>query len=172
MKRPSLYQQHEKSLLKFTDRFNSIKDGLPVVMQIYQTENFRDDGIIVNTRTGRRISFDWEFRAKYFSKGKFRFKELRQFERKIKKAEIGLSLQCDREETAILVAWHADWLESKPIPVKLSTDFEWSENNLVRGTTKFKIYTYDQIGDFRAMLFRALGKDQFNHLAFSENEEN
>ena len=170
MKRPSMYQAHEDSLKKFTDLFNSCRDRLPLVMQIYQTENFRDDGVIVNTRTGKRVAFDWEIRDKYFNNGKFAFKELRQFERKIKKEEIGLSLQCDREETAVIVAWHEDWLKSKPIPVKLATDFKWSENNLVRSTTKFKILSYDEVGDFRAMLYRALGNGQFNYLAFSENE--
>lgn len=170
MKRPSMYQAHEDSLKKFTDLFNGCHDGLPMVMQIYQTENFRDDGVIVNTKTGKRVAFDWEIRDKYFSKGKFAFRELRQFERKIKKEEIGLSLQCDREETAVLVAWHEDWLQSKPISVQLATDYKWSEKNLVRDTTKFKIYSYDQMDVFRAMLFRALGKSLFNHRAFSENE--
>ncbi|NQT96676.1 MAG: hypothetical protein HQ562_02940 [Candidatus Marinimicrobia bacterium] len=166
MKRPSMYQRHEDSLLKFTNLFNAVKDGLPLVMQIYQTENYRDDGVIVNTKTGKRVAFDWEIRDKYFSNGKFQFKELRQFERKIKKEEIGLSLQCDREETALLVAWHEDWLLSDPIPVKLSTDYKWSEHNLVRSTRHFKIYLYSDLKIFRSMLVRVLKSETYNHTVF------
>jgi hypothetical protein len=54
-------------------------------MQVYHTENFRDDGVIVDTKNGNRITFDWLHRDKYFSQGKFKFQELGQFERKLKK---------------------------------------------------------------------------------------
>lgn len=85
MKRPSMYDKHENSLKRFVDRFNAIKDSRPLVMQIYQTENFRDDGVIVNTTTGKRVAFDWEYRDRYFKSGRFKFDTLGQFERKIKK---------------------------------------------------------------------------------------
>lgn len=166
MKRPSMYQRHEDSLAKFVDLFNNCRDGLPLVMQVYQVENFRDDGIIVNTRTGKRIVFDWEIRDKYFNRGTFQFKELRQFERKIKKDEIGLSLQCDREETAVLVAWHNDFLKNDPLEVKLSTDYQWNEHNLVRATRAFKIYQYSEIKEFRRMLNRSLSDTRFDSSVF------
>ncbi len=167
MKRPSMYQRHEDSLAHFTELFNTCRDGLPLVMQVYRTENYRDDGVIVNTRTGKRIVFDWEIRDKYFSNGKFKFKELRQFERKIKKDEIGLSLQCDKEETALLVAWHNDWLRTEPFPARMSTDFTWNEKNLVRATDKFKIYPYSTIAEFRLMIGQALRRDIFDHSVFA-----
>jgi len=122
MKRPSMYQRHEDSLKSFVEKFNNAKDNLRLVMQIYNTENFRDDGVIVDTKSGKRITFDWEIRDRYFTSGKFAFKELGQFERKLKKGEIGLSLQCDRDETAVMAAWHEDWLKEKPRKKKLRTD--------------------------------------------------
>ena len=106
MKRPSMYNRHKVSLKAFVEKFNNVKDDLRLVMKIYNTENFRDDGVIVDTKTGKRITFDWEIRDRYFTSGKFTFKELGQFERKLKKGEIGLSLQCDQDETAVMAAWH------------------------------------------------------------------
>ena len=167
MKRPSMYNRHEESLKTFVDLFNSAKDGLPVVMQIYQTENFRDDGVIVNTRTGRRITFDWEIRDKYFNHGKFKFDTLGQFERKIKKDEIGLSLQCDKQESAVMVAWHEDWLKEKPRRISLSTDTSVKEKGKIRYTKHFMIYTYDEIEKFRSMLYNAVRTNTFNHNIFS-----
>ncbi|MFH1852627.1 MAG: hypothetical protein ABIA75_09805 [Candidatus Neomarinimicrobiota bacterium] len=169
MKRPSMYDRHEQSLRKFAELFNAVRDGLPLVMQIYQTENFRDDGVIVDTRSGKRITFDWEIRDKYFSRGKFEFSELRQFERKIKKAEIGLSLQCDREETAVLAAWHEDWLRSEPLPVRLSTDYRWNEANLVRSTRHFRIFDYEKMDRFRSMLAQSLATECYNHSVFGDS---
>ena len=95
---------HEK--IKKIEKFNNGKDDLRLVMQIYNPETFRDDGVIVDTKTGKRIIFDWEIRDRYFTTGKFSFKESGQFERKLKKGEIGLSLQCDQDETAVMAAWH------------------------------------------------------------------
>ena len=54
MKRPSIYQRHEDSLKAFVKKFNNAKDSLRLVMQIYNTENFRDDGVIVDTKSGKR----------------------------------------------------------------------------------------------------------------------
>ena len=76
MKRPSMYNRHEPSLKAFVEKFNNVKDDLGLVMKIYNTENFRDDGVIVDTKTGKRITFDWEIRDRYFTSGKFAFKEL------------------------------------------------------------------------------------------------
>ncbi len=166
MKRPSMYQKHEESLSRFVDLFNNTRDNYPVIMQIYQTENFRDDGVIVDSKTGKRITFDWEIRDKYFSRGKFKFSTLGQFERKIKKDEIGLSLQCDKEQTAVLVAWHQDWLKEKPQPVSLKTDSRNKEKGMVRMTRHFKIYPYANMVAFRAMIYRALRTGRYDHRVF------
>lgn len=168
MKRPSKYADHERSLKKFTALFNGISDGLPLVMQIYQTENYRDDGVIVNTRTGKRVAFDWEIRQKYFSNGRFAFDELRQFERKLKKDEIGLSLQCDLQETAVLAAWHADWLQASPQVQKSATDYLWKENARVRSTRHFRIYRYANLSEFRAMVGQALTSGRYDHRVFDD----
>ncbi len=166
MKRPGMYQQHEESLREFVEKFNGVKDGLPLVMQIYHTENFRDDGIIVDTRSGNRIVFDWEIRDKYFQSGQFRFPEVGQFERKLKKGEIGLSLQCDCDRTSVLAAWHEDWLREKPKKVALKTDYPQAEQAQVRYTPHFKIYPYSDLKALRAMLYKALRTGTFNHEVF------
>ncbi|MFQ6613245.1 MAG: hypothetical protein ACE5D1_00235 [Fidelibacterota bacterium] len=170
MKRPSMYPHHESSLKKFTDLFNKQRDGLSLVMQIYQTENYRDDGVIVDTRTGKRITFDWEKRDRYFKSGKFRFPTLWQFERKIKKDEIGLSLQCDSNETAVLVAWHRDWLKEPMKTRRLLTDGPGKETAQVRETRHFKIYLYSEMDRFRRMLVRALKTGRFDHSVFPDAE--
>ncbi len=166
MKRPSMYDKHESSLKQFSDLFNAQEDNISLVMQIYQTENFRDDGVIVDTKTGKRITFDWEIRDKYFRSGKFRFSTAGQFERKLKKDEIGLSLQCDSNETAVLVGWHEDWLKEAPKTISLSTDTRTNERGTIRYTTNFKIFPYADISMFREMLIRALRKGTYNHSAF------
>jgi len=162
-----MYPHHESSLRSFTEVFNAQKDGLSLVMQIYQTENYRDDGVIVDTRTGKRITFDWEKRDRYFKSGKFRFSTLWQFERKIKKDEIGLSLQCDSDETAVLVAWHRDWLKEPIKTRRLLTDSPGKETAQVRETSHFTIYCYSEIRKFRTMLARALTTDCFDHRVFT-----
>ncbi len=168
MKRPSMYNRHEASLKAFVEKFNNVKDDLRLVMQIYNTENFRDDGVIVDTKTGKRITFDWEIRDRYFKSGKFVFKELGQFERKLKKGEIGLSLQCDQDETAVMAAWHEDWLKEKPRKKKLRTDQKSDEFGMVRYTRHFRIYFYKKIGEFRKMISKALIKSSFNHTVFHD----
>ncbi len=166
MKRPSMYDKHESSLKQFSDLFNAQEDKYPLVMQIYQTENFRDDGVIVDTKTGKRVTFDWEIRDKYFRSGKFRFPTAGQFERKLKKDEIGLSLQCDSNETAVLVGWHEDWLKEYPKTISLSTDSSKRERGKIRYTANFKIYSYKNVLMFREMLTRALRKSTYNHSVF------
>ena len=52
MKRPSMYNRHEASLKAFVEKFNNVKDDLRLVMQIYNTENFRDDGVMAIQRRG------------------------------------------------------------------------------------------------------------------------
>ncbi|NQV37324.1 MAG: hypothetical protein HQ509_04855 [Candidatus Marinimicrobia bacterium] len=167
MKRPSMYGKHESSLKIFSDLFNSTKDRLPLVMQIYQTENFRDDGVIVNTKSGKRVTFDWEIRDKYFENGTFKFDTLGQFERKIKKDEIGLSLQCDKTETAIMVAWHEDWMNEKAQKISLSTDTRFREKGTIRYTKNFMIYPYIDMGNFRSMIYKAIESETFNHEVFA-----
>jgi hypothetical protein len=166
MKRPSMYDQHERSLKRFADLFNGVRDGLPLVMQTYHTENYRDDGIIVNTRSGKRIAFDWEYRDRYFESGKFPFQRVGQFERKLKKDEIGLSLQCDRDETAVVVAWHTDLLREKPVKRGLATDSEREEQGTVRFTEHFRIYHYSDLKTLRRMLHCALQTETFDHTVF------
>jgi len=166
MKRPSKYADHESSLKTFAELFNACRDGNRLVMQTYQTENFRDDGVIVHTQSGKRITFDWEKRDRYFRSGIFKFDTLWQFERKIKKDEIGLSLQCDSDETAVLAAWHKDWLKEPIKTRRLLTDSPGKETARVRETRHFKIYTYSEMKEFREMIYKAIKEEKFESGVF------
>ncbi len=168
MKRASMYQAHEKSLSNFADAFNAVIDCHPIVMQIYHVENYRDDGVIVNTKTGERICFDWEIRDNYFARGKFQFKTAGQFERKLKKDEIGLSIQCASDQSAFLVAWHQDWLKETSVMRKLKTDIPQRKKEAIRYTRHYKVYSYMEINQFRGMIANALALHLFNHNVFKD----
>jgi len=91
---------------------------------------------------------------------------LGQFERKLKKDEIGLSLQCDKEESAVLVAWHIDFLKERQQTIPLDTDFGIKEMGKVRYTSHFKIFQYSKVPDFRKMIFYAIKNDIYDHTIF------
>ena len=86
----------------------------------------------------------------------------------MKKREIGLSLQCDKDETGVMAAWHEDWLKEKPRKKKLRTDqkvmsLEWCSTPSISEFTSIK-----KIGEFRKMISKALITGSFNHTVFHE----
>lgn len=119
-------------------------------------ETYDNDGEFVNVRTGEKIGFDWEYRDKYFENCKFRYNSLGQYERKLRKPSIQISLQCDSTETGVAVGWHQDWLIEKKEHIELSTDYSVKEKGTTRYTTKFKIYPYENIGEFKKMIAYAM----------------
>lgn len=165
MYRPSLYSKHDETMNKFAELFNN-SPVLPNLKMIpIKEETFIDDGEIIDTLTGRKFSFDWEYRDKYFSNGNFVFDTLGQYERKIIKPSIELSIQCDETETAIAVAWHDDFRKENKIMLNLDTDHGRKQYGAVRYTKSFKIYMYDNIGEFKRMIQRAFDNN-FNSTAF------
>ena len=103
----------------------------------------------------KKFSFDWEYRDKYFSNGHFVFDTLGQYERKIIKPSIQLSIQCDSTATSIAVAWHNDFKKENKIKLTLDTDYNQKQFGAVRYTHAFKIYMYEDISDFKEMIQRA-----------------
>lgn len=155
MYRPSKYDKHNETLEYFAKLFNSETSATDIVMSPNKEETYDNDGYFVNLKTGEKIGFDWEYRDRYFENGRFRFESLGQYERKLIKGSISISLQCDSTQTAILVAWHQDFLTEDKISLSLATDYTQKQNGDVRYTKEFRIYRYEEINDFKQMIKRA-----------------
>jgi hypothetical protein len=165
MYRPSLYDKHDETMNYFAELFNSCETCPNLKMYPITEETFIDDGEFVDENTGNSFSFDWEYRDKYFSNGIFDFDTLGQFERKIVKPSIQLSIQCDSTNTAIAVAWHEDFRRENRITRSLDTDYNDKQLGNVRYTHAFKIYLYTDISEFKEMIQRAFD-GEFNSSVF------
>ncbi|MEW9078235.1 hypothetical protein [Terrisporobacter glycolicus] len=166
MWRPSTYAEHNSSLGRFEELFNNCSEYINLIIKPIEEETFEDDGCIVDLNTGKEIIFDWEKRERYFSNGHFKFTSLGQFERKIRKPQIHLSLQCDSTDTAVAVGWHSDWLRENRITLNLATDYEQDEYGTVRYTKSFKVYKYENIKELKAMIQRALDTNSLDKSVF------
>jgi len=155
MYRPSFYNKHDETMNSFAKLFNECKECSNLKMVPITKETFIDDGEIIDEKTGKRFSFDWEYRDKYFSNGIFKFDTLGQYERKIVKPSIQLSIQCDSTATAIAVAWHEDFKKENKIKLSLATDYSKKQYGAVRYTHAFKVYFYKDIVEFKKMIQRA-----------------
>lgn len=165
MYRSSKYALSAESLNKFSVLFKAESSYPNITINPIEKETFVDDGFIRNESTGETIGFDWEIRDKYFANCKFTFDSLGQFERKIIKPSIELSIQCDSTQTGIIVAWHQDWKNEAKVSKKLATD-TYDQDGQVRYTKHFKIYSYKEIKKFKEMLARAFATKEFNHTIF------
>lgn len=156
MYRPSKYGKHYESMEAFAQLFNDCPVCPNLKMLPIQDETFLDDGDIIDESSGKKFGFGWEYRDRYFSNGKFRFDTLGQYERKIIKPSIQLSIQCDSTETAVAVAWHEDFKRENQITLLLDTDYIDKQLGQTRYTKSFRIYMYEDIADFKRMIQRAL----------------
>ena len=168
MRKKSLYNEHNESLKDFSRLFNFNKSYPHLRFIPNRTETHNNDGIIYNELTGAFIGFDWEYRYKYFSNCQFQFDSLRQYERKLLKPSIQLSIQCDSTETGIAVAWHSDWLVEEQENLNLATGSSEKQHETVRYTKKFKIYEYnsENMSVFKEMLNRAFSTGKFSSESF------
>lgn len=160
-----MYNKHDQSLKKFAKLFNDSEHFQNIKICPIEQETFESDGEIVDHETNQSIGFDWEYRDKYFENCHFEFGSLGQYERKLRKPSIKISIQCDSTETGIAVGWHEDWLREDPINLNLATDSD-DEFGTVRYTKSFKIYSYENIKEFKAMLNRAFKNRRFNKDSF------
>ena len=170
MYHPDKYSEHNLALKKFIRHFNKVSkhNGNELSMYFQTTENFREDGGIVHYPTNKKILYDFEKRFKYYeSYGNFKFPTLGQFERKIKKPEIKLSIQCSTNEDGFLVAWHEDYyLESQETVGSVTADGS-KESTPKRFTRDFREFSYQQFGDLYQVLRFAFKKDEFNKKSYS-----
>lgn len=164
--RPSKYDMSQSSLKHFSNVFNRCFPPCDVRCVPNATETYDNDGYFINSKD-QIIGFDWEIRDRYFSHGIFRFDTLGQYERKIKKSSIQLSIQCDQEQENIIVSWHEDFFNEHQQKVPCITDSIKQSECRVRYTKHFRIYSYRTIFKFKAMLLNAflIG---YNHKAWTD----
>lgn len=172
MKRPSLYDCSQNSLLQFANWFNSIPEFPNIGMYANEKETFDNDGCFYDRQSLKFIGFDWEIRARYFNNGRFPYSTLGQFERKITKQSIQLSIQAAEDMSAIAIAWHNDYMDQKLEKPHLATDKsvllnEAKEEDRVRYTTRFKVYGMHELNEFKRMLNYAFTNSVYNAKAFS-----
>lgn len=165
---PSKYDEHNESLKRFVKLFNETagKLGGRIVMRIRENENFRDDGIIQDCKTDMQILFDWEKRQSYYTKCGFPFDTFGQFERKIKKEEILLSIQCSQNEDCFCIAWHEDFKDENIEFIPSATESGEPEFTGKRFTKKFLELRYDEMDKFYKILENAFDRRTFNSTTF------
>jgi len=169
------YNDHNNALKRFINIFNTNgrKFGGYVWMVYHEKENYRDDGIIIYRPQMRSISYDFEKRhTAYWNYGRYTFDTLSQFERKLIKPELDLSIQCSTAEDGVLIAWHSDFLLAPIETYRAKTQNGYEENMMCRKTKHFKEYYYLESGENTGMdelynvLLRAFINYQFNYRSF------
>ncbi len=156
MYRPSMYQKHDETMLNFAELFNNCHEHRHILMRPNPEETFDNDGVFVDVNTNNSIGFDWEYRDAHFANCHFDFNSLGQYERKLQKPSIQLSIQCDSTVTGIAVGWHEDWLSERKEMRSLLTDSIVRERGTIRYTKKFRIYSFEQVNIFKAMIANAM----------------
>lgn len=167
---PDKYKKHNQALKTFVDGFNAIASskGSEIEMYIQNIENFRDDGGILFKKDNIQILYDFEKRFKYYdSCGNFVFYSLGQFERKIRKEEIKLSMQCSTDEKCFLIAWHDDYVKEEKKKIGSATADGSKEYDGKRFTKDFIELSYDQFDKFYDILLYAFKNNSFNKNSFS-----
>ena len=155
MYRPSMYNKHDESMYAFAELFNNCKVCNDVIMKPNDEETYGNDGYFIHSN-GQKIGYNWEYRDRYFSNCRLQFDTLGQYERKLRKDCIQIAIQCDSTETGIAVGWHEDWLVEAKENRSLATDFERKEQGNTRYTHKYKIFSYEEVDNFKRMISTAM----------------
>lgn len=174
MYRETKYIEHNISLDEFSKIFNNCNQFKEIIIKPIEKETYQDDGCIVDLNTGKEIIFDWEKRAKKkngkddFANGVLKYPTLGQYERKLKKNQIKLSIQCDTTETAVAIGWHEDFLKEDIKHLKMSTDQNEDEDGKARYTKDFKIYKYEKndIVELKRMIKKSFDNNTYNKQVF------
>lgn len=161
---PSRYNDHNQSLTNFQKEFNrfSAENGGRFKIIVNENENYENDGIIFDNKTQQQICFDWEKRYSYYNTCGFPFKTFGQFERKIQKDYIDLSIQCSKDERCFCIAWHEDLKKENPKRINSKTEKKTFENNCKRFTTHFKEFKCNKLDEFIRVLEKAFDERNFN----------
>lgn len=163
MYRKSKYHISQASLEYFATRFNQSPVHKNLEWRVINTETYKDDGKFLDVDTGKTMGFDWEIRDNYFENGEFKYDTVGQYERKMTKPSIKISLQSDKDCYAIIVAWHEDFFKENIQKMNLATDTEVKQKDAeVRYTKHFKIYTINEIDKFKEMIYYAMSNDIYD----------
>ncbi len=168
---PKRYQEHNNALDRFVLDFNkhSSLNNFDLSMFVQKIENFRDDGWI-KFPDSSSIKYDFEKRFTYYpSYRKFQFQDLGQFERKIAKSEIVLSIQSSSDETGFIFGFHSDFLkeERKYISSKTSSGYEKTAK---RFTKRFIEVSYEDMVPFQKMLMNCYEYKKFSYSGCKLND--
>lgn len=168
MYHPSKYKEHNQSLKRFVEKFNEVGLGIDskIKMIVREYENYIDDAIIYDELTQQAFAIDWEKRHSYYETCGFPFETFGQFERKISKEEIKLSIQCSKDERCCCIAWHEDFKKESAENVNSVTESGIKENTPKRFTDKFIEIKYDELYKFHEILRKAFDQKKFNHEVF------
>jgi len=170
MYHPNKYKEHNESLERFVKKFNTIGEEFnsEIKIEINEHENYIDDALIIDKKTGKSFSFDWEKRDKYYEDCGFPFKDFGQFERKIKKENIKLSIQCSKSEKCFCIAWHDDFKKEEIKKIGSVTEKGNKEFTPKRFTEEFIELNYNEMGKFHKILRKAFDDDLFNSKSFDD----
>ena len=172
MYHPNKYEEHNKSLNNLINIFNNTakKLGSEIEMYYQEQENFRDDGGIIYKKTNEKVLYDFEKRHRYYDTcNKLAFKTLGQFERKIEKSEIKLSIQVCSDESCLVIAWHEDYKKEEKAFIKSATEDGKGESNAKRFTNDFIEIKYTNMEVFYKVLLKAFSERTFNKNSFDIN---
>ena len=168
MYHPDKYNHHNNALEKFCVLFNKAAAmlGDHLHMKPSAKENFREDGEILYKPANHRILYDFEKRFSYYDQHKmFKFDTFGQFERKIQKPEISLSIQCSKNEDGFIIAWHDDYRNEKIVYMNSKTATGWEKTGK-RFTKKYMELAYHEMDKFYKMLNKAFTENRFNASCF------
>ena len=169
MYHPSKYAHHNNALDKFCAVFNDISkaSGDLIYMQTSDIENYREDGEIIYRPTNQNILHDFEKRFTYYDTFKsFRFDTFGQFERKISKPEISLSIQCSKDESGFIIAWHEDYKKEKIVYMNSKTATGYEKTGK-RFTKNYIEISYAEMNKFYQILINAFLNNSFNSTCFN-----
>lgn len=166
---PKKYEEHNTALKNLIDMFNKTAKKLGGLIEMYfqEQENYRDDGGVIYKATNEKLLYDFEKRHQHYeSCQQFAYPSLGQFERKIKKKEIKLSIQCSSDETCLLLAWHNDYQKEKAENIKSSTEDGEGETNSKRFTTDFIEINYKDMDVLYDIFLSAFQRKTFDKSVF------
>ena len=168
MYHPDKYNRHNDALDKFCAIFNdtAISSGNLLFMKPSDKENFREDGEIIFKPAGKTILYDFEKRFTYYDNhGSFKFVTFGQFERKIQKPEISLSIQCSKNENGFIIAWHDDYKKEKIVYMnsKTATGLERAGKRFTKDYIELR---YSEMEMFYKILLKAFNDNSFNASCF------
>jgi len=168
MYHPDKYHPHNEALGRFCEAFNDVarNAGDLIFIRTSDTENFIEDGEIIYRATNKSILYDFEKRNSYYNTCGFPFLDFGQFERKIKKPDISLSIQCSKDEKCFCIAWHEDFKKETIKYIGSLTGYGNKEHTGKRFTKKFKELNYSEMDQLYQMLLKAFTSNNFNSSCF------